>query len=206
MNDFYEKNHRTYFDTTVNIDPSGFLAPLAKRLQPGATILDIGCGSGRDLLWLTEQGFQPTGFEQSTSLAALVREHSGREVIIGDFMTFDFSTLNFDALVLIGSIVHLSRSSVAQVLTSITRALVPGGLLLVTMKEGQGISRIKDGREFMLWNEDDLVAVFSRADLHVLDKSRMISKVRTSDTWLGFVLKFCPNDNRIQCEDGSNVR
>ena len=190
MNNFYENNYRTYFDATVHIDPTGFLDPLARRLQPGATILDIGCGSGRDLLWLMEQGF-----EQSAGLAALAREHSGCEVIVGDFMAFDFSVLSVDGLVLIGSMVHLSKSKFPQLLNSITRTLVPGGLLLVTMKEGKGISRIKDGREFVLWNESDLQAVFFRCDLHVLDFSRMVSKVRKNDTWLGYVLKYYPNEN-----------
>ncbi|MCB2216994.1 MAG: methyltransferase domain-containing protein [Desulfobulbaceae bacterium] len=99
MDNYYEDNHQHYFDSTVCIDPSAFLEPLAKLLQPQATILDIGCGSGRDLLWLARRGFRPTGFEQSPSLAKLARKHSNCPVLEGDFNHFDFSKLHFNALI-----------------------------------------------------------------------------------------------------------
>jgi SAM-dependent methyltransferase len=50
MPDFYQKNYKVYHEKTFSIDPSSFLAPLAKRLPAEAFILDVGCGSGRDLL------------------------------------------------------------------------------------------------------------------------------------------------------------
>ncbi|WP_394713443.1 class I SAM-dependent methyltransferase [Desulfogranum marinum] len=62
----------------------------------------MGCGSGRDLLWLAERVFKVTRFEQSAGLASLARKHAGCPVIEGDFCDFDFSSLVFDALVLVG--------------------------------------------------------------------------------------------------------
>ena len=102
LNYFYEKNHQEYFNSTVTIDPSRFLSPLADLLKKGATILDVGCGSGRDLAWFAAQGFMPTGFEKAPSLAALARNFSRQPVIVGDFHSYDFSTLRFDALSLVG--------------------------------------------------------------------------------------------------------
>jgi len=57
MKDFYRENHREYFERTFNIDPSTFLSQLVAKLPPGSFILDVGCGSGRDLLWLKNCGF-----------------------------------------------------------------------------------------------------------------------------------------------------
>ncbi len=67
----------------------------------------MGCGSGRDLLWLKERGFKVMGFERSEGLAELARKNSGCEVIEGDFETFDFSPLSFDAVIASGSLVHV---------------------------------------------------------------------------------------------------
>ncbi len=75
MKDFYEKYHQQYFTDTVAIDPQSFLDPLIALLKPKATILDIGCGSGRDLLWLKNKGYTPTGFERSNSLTEMAQDH-----------------------------------------------------------------------------------------------------------------------------------
>jgi len=99
METFYEKNNQNYFNYTVGIDPTTFLEPLVKLLRAGATILDIGCGSGRDLLYLKNEGFQATGLDQSPSLAKLARLHSGCSVLEGDFESYDFNNINSEALV-----------------------------------------------------------------------------------------------------------
>lgn len=189
LNNFYEDNHQHYFDSTVGIEPSAFLEPIARLLKPQATILDIGCGSGRDLLWFARRGFQPTGFEQSPSLASLARKHANCPVIEGDFSRYNFSDLQFSALVFVGSLVHISQESLPTILTSTCRALAPGGLLLITLKEGNGTSRAADGRVFTLWSRHDIENVFAANNLHVLDFSRQISKLRPDDIWLGYVLR-----------------
>ena len=194
MNNFYEKNHQQYFNSTVGIDPSAFLNPLAKLLKPQAAILDIGCGSGRDLLWFAERGFKPTGFEQSPKLARLAREHSNCPVIEGDFCNYNFSSLQFYALVFVGSLVHLPKETLPIILQSTCQALVSNGLMLITMKEGHGSSFADDGRVFTLWTREELEKIFTENNLHILDFSRQISKLRSNDTWLGYVLRL--NDGK----------
>jgi len=189
MTDYYEKNHREYFHSTVGIDPASFLSPLTSFLQRGATILDIGCGSGRDLCWFQEHGFCPTGFERSPGLARLAAQHSGCPVIEGDFQTYDFSTLSFDALVFIGSLVHLSTDMLPQVMNSTSQALNKKGHILLTLKKGQGTSQTADGRTFTLWSRNELVQLFLSCGLEPVDFSQVVSKLRKEDVWLGFVLR-----------------
>ena len=66
MKDYYQENHKKYHEQTAGIDPASFLSPLVRCLTPGSRILDVGCGSGRDMRWLKDRGFQPTGFERSS--------------------------------------------------------------------------------------------------------------------------------------------
>ena len=91
MKAYYQENHKKYHEQTFDIDPASFLAPLVRCLTPRSSILDVGCSSGRDMRWLQDRGFQPTGFERSSGLAALAREHSGCSVLEGDFEVCDFS-------------------------------------------------------------------------------------------------------------------
>jgi SAM-dependent methyltransferase len=194
LNNFYEENHQQYFKSTVGIDPSAFLNPLAKLLKPKAAILDIGCGSGRDLRWFANRGFIPTGFEQSPKLARLARVHSNCPVIEGDFQNYNFSTLQFSALVFVGSLVHLARETFPIILQSTCQALVSEGLILITMKEGRGSSCAHDGRVFTLWAKEELEKIFAANNLHILDFSQQISKLRSNDIWLSYVLRL--NDGK----------
>jgi SAM-dependent methyltransferase len=191
LNNFYEENYQQYFDSTVGVDPSVFLEPLAGLLKPKETILDIGCGSGRDLLWFARRGFCPTGFEQSPSLAKLARKHSNCPVIEGDFSRYNFADLQFSALVFVGSLVHISPEALPIILASTCQALMPGGLLLITLKEGNGTSLAADGRVFTLWSRPAIEKVFAASNLHIIDFSRQISKIRPDDIWIGYVLRFC---------------
>ena len=190
MDNFYEKNHQQYFESTFSLDPASFLEPFVKFLSPSTTILDIGCGSGRDLLWFSQHGFQPIGFEQSPSLAQLAREFSQCVVIDGDFAIYDFSKLQFTALSFVGSLVHLPKEELPKVLASICRTLVSGGFILITMKEGIGTFKGDDGRVFTLWRKKDLEQIFADQHLQILDFSWQTSKIRSDDVWLGYVLKY----------------
>jgi SAM-dependent methyltransferase len=67
MEDYYHICFREYHENTFHVNPESFLMPLVKRLKPGARILDVGCGSGRDLLWLT----------RSTNFGCRVRVRQG---------------------------------------------------------------------------------------------------------------------------------
>jgi SAM-dependent methyltransferase len=157
-------------------------------LKPGDKLLDVGCGSGRDLLWLKERGFNVTGFERSKGLAALARKHSDCEIIEGDFEQFDFSILTFDAILLSGSLVHIPHARLEAVFGSIVSGLGKGGKVLVSLKEGSESSMDGDGRTFYFWQDENLRDIFSKHDFKVLDFRRSVSKVNEKDTWLSYVL------------------
>jgi SAM-dependent methyltransferase len=189
MPDFYQTNFKRYYSETFLIDPTDFLGPLLKYLPAGASVLDIGCGSGRDLLWLRNNGFQAKGFERATNLAELARQSSGCPVIEGDFSDYDFSLFNVDALILVGALVHVNHNNLASTFANICKALKLGGFILITLKEGKGVRQHEDGRLFYLWNEPCLRQIFNEIRLSVIDFSRQISKIRNDDVWLGYVLR-----------------
>jgi len=94
ISDYYEDNYyQAYHEKTFLIDPTSFLEPFVESLHEGSLILDAGCASGRDLLWLKNRGFNVIGFEKSEQLARLARENAGCKVIEGDFEAYDFSEL-----------------------------------------------------------------------------------------------------------------
>jgi SAM-dependent methyltransferase len=189
MSDYYQKKFKEYHKKTFNIDPSSFLLPLSEKLSPWASILDIGCGSGRDLLWFRHRGFKVFGFERSPGLADLARENVGCEIIEGDFETYDFSRLSVDAILLVGALVHLPHSKVPEVLNSINRALRDDGNILLSLKKGGGNTSDSHGRVFYFWKDGELRDLFKDLGLDVIDYFQQSSKIGTDEVWIGYVLE-----------------
>jgi SAM-dependent methyltransferase len=193
--DFYQNHAKDYFKQTFQVDPASFLMPLNTYLPLEAKVLDIGCGSGRDMLWLQHQGHHCMGLERSLALAALAGKHTGLPVFEADFESFDFRQLKMDALLLIGALVHVPHNEFPPIFQRTLEALKPQGLVLITMKQGQGSKTAPDGRVFYLWEKDRLVSVFKDCQMRVLEYSVQNSHLRRSDTWMGFVLQMellCP--------------
>lgn len=198
MNDYYKDKYLAYHRKTFLVDPSLFLAPFVSKLKKGCHVLDLGCGSGRDLLWLKKRGFKVTGFERSKGLADLAKKNADCEVIEGDFETYDFSQITVDAILMSGSFVHIPHSRLAKVLRNITRALHPVPpmeihrpmLAYISLKQGSGAISDEEGRKFYLWKEPALSKLLVGVGFEVIDLSISESAVDKKDTWLGYVLKF----------------
>lgn len=196
MKDYYRENHGEYFERTFNIDPSSFLSPLEAKLAPGAFVLDVGCGSGRDLLWLKNRGFKVMGFERSPGLAGLARKSAGCDVLEGDFTSYDFSPVCADAVILIGALVHIPHAGFAAVLRNIAAALKDNGFMLITAKEGTGAAKSADGRIFYLFRHEELETIFSSLGFQLIGFSRDLSKTGTGEIWLRYLLK---KDEPVTC-------
>ena len=192
MSDYYQKNYKAYHEKTFFIDPTSFLAPLAQRLSPEAFVLDVGCGSGRDLLWMKKQGFDVIGFERSPGLAELARDNAGCEVIEGDFETYDFSSIFVDGVVLVGALVHVPHERFSEVFKNITASISRRGNVLITLKEGQGDRIDADNRTFYLWEDPKAREMFDALGFKVCDFSSSVSKTGSGDVWLSYVLDKTP--------------
>ncbi|MEW6076570.1 MAG: class I SAM-dependent methyltransferase [Thermodesulfobacteriota bacterium] len=190
--DFYQNHFREYFKRTVAINPAPFLTPLIDNLAKDATVLDIGCGSGRDLLWLKERGFRVTGFERSPGLAKLAAAHAGCDVITGDFEQYDFSRFSFDAVMACGSLVHVPQGRLAGVLQNILRALTPSGISYVSLKQGRGLKSDAFGRTFYFWEKTLLDELWRELGLTVVHAAASRSALNSGDDWLAYVLRPLP--------------
>jgi SAM-dependent methyltransferase len=188
MQDFYQKNYKAYHEKTFSIDPTSFLKPLSQRLPAEAFILDVGCGSGRDLLWMKKRGFDVIGFERSPGLAELARDNAGCEVIEGDFETYDFSSILVDAVLLVGALVHVPHEKFSDVFQNITSAIPDNGSVLITLKEGSEDLKGPDGRIFYLWEDPKARELFDTLGFKLCDFSSSVSKTGSGDLWMMYVL------------------
>lgn len=105
---------------------------LARYLEPGMTVYDVGGGVGYYSNWLAEQGCQVSLFELAPSAVAYARQHQTRpySACAADARSLPAQDASCDALLLMGPLYHLlERESRVQALGEALRVLKPGGLL-----------------------------------------------------------------------------
>jgi SAM-dependent methyltransferase len=96
---------------------------------PGDRVLDLGCGSGRALLWNRDWGADAVGVD----IAPFFSEEARREVhlVLGDLRQLPFADGVFNRAYSLDVLEHLSPAALPVVLAEASRILEPGGTLFV---------------------------------------------------------------------------
>lgn len=100
-------------------------------------ILDVGCGPGHLTAWLAAHGAAVTGIDLSPRMIEVARSRSpGLSFLVGDFTQLPVADGSQGAVVAMYALVHTPRGQLGRPIAALTRALAPGGLLLVALHEG----------------------------------------------------------------------
>ena len=153
---YYAENARSFFDNTVSVDMASLHEAFLSKLPLNASILDAGCGSGRDAKAFMQRGYVVTAFDASAPLAQLAGEHSGLTVAVRSFA--DVTEISaYDGVWSCASLLHVPLVDLADALGKLWRSLRPGGCFYLSFKLGEG-ERVHDGRHFTDANDTTLRA------------------------------------------------
>ena len=101
--------------------------------EPPFTILDFGCGPGRDLARLPGAATR-RGTEAAVNLVAMARDDSGCEVWQQDFLALDLPPRHFDGIFANASLFHVPSQELPRVLRELHATLKPGGVLFAPIR------------------------------------------------------------------------
>ncbi|MEX5747450.1 class I SAM-dependent methyltransferase [Massilia sp. X63] len=134
----YEHNAEAFFAGTIDHDVSQNVAALLGAIEAPApwTILDLGCGPGRDLKTFTALGHKAIGLDGSSRFAEMARAYSGCEVWRQDFLHLDLPPAMFDGIFANASLFHVPSAALPAVLAQLHATLKPGGVLFSSNPRG----------------------------------------------------------------------
>jgi SAM-dependent methyltransferase len=144
---------------------SALYGPFLALLPPGASLLDVGCGSGRDSLAFLQQGFRVVPLEPCEALASRAELLLRRPVLrrrVQELEEIDA----FDGIWACASLLHVPARETPAALSRLARALRPGGVLYASYKLGKGEREAE--RFFHDQDEDSLRGLLEGASLTVL--------------------------------------
>ena len=189
--DYYTTHAKEYCESTLHLDLHEIYEKFLKELAPGAHILDAGCGSGRDTKAFLERGYRVTATEASPRLAQFATEYTNQPCEIVIFQDMEFERA-FDGIWACASLVHIPKSDIYNVLSRFTRALKSGGILYVSLKEGEGERVASDGRFFSDYTAHDFRAILGRfLELREIAfwKTEEVRSHTHRQPWLNFLLR-----------------
>jgi 2-polyprenyl-3-methyl-5-hydroxy-6-metoxy-1,4-benzoquinol methylase len=110
---------------------------LVKKYNGDGHLLDIGCGEGFFLLTASKFGYATKGVEPSRDAAAYARKEFGLDIEAKPFEALRFPENHFDVVTLWQVLEHMPYP--LMVLKEVHRILKPGGMLVITTPDIEGI-------------------------------------------------------------------
>ncbi|HLO63501.1 MAG TPA: class I SAM-dependent methyltransferase [Azonexus sp.] len=137
-NDMYAAETECLEDENFRIRRDIAVAYVLKTVQPGARVLDLGCGTGPVLCELRRNGIDAVGLDYSEDMLAHARARLAAQALDaggveqGDCRNTPWPAASFDIVVCLGVISYIENYD--PVLAEIDRLLKPGGTLLISFR------------------------------------------------------------------------
>lgn len=144
----YDDRADDFWTGTRDHDVSQNIAALINAIltAPPYTLLDLGCGPGRDLKTFTEMGHVAVGLEGAPRFVRMAREYSGCEVWEQDFVKLNLPPEYFDGVYANATLFHVPTPALPRVLLELKATLKPGGVLFSSNPRGKNEEGWHHGR------------------------------------------------------------
>ena len=187
--DYYNQYADEFTQATLSVDMENLYRPFLAELPEGAYILDVGCGSGRDILAFKNKGYQVDAIDYSEELVKKASRLTGIPIKLKSFYEVDDYEA-YDGIWACASLLHCERTRLKEVIGKLLSALKPNGVLYMSFKYGDS-DREKDGRQFT-----DLNGAQAEVLLNQFEKVKQLKQWITidqrpnrSEKWLNILLK-----------------
>lgn len=184
---YYNDMAERYWQGTQTHDVTQNISSLINALKGRGpfTILDFGCGPGRDLKSFRELGHKVIGMDGSRELVNMARKYSGCEVWHQNFLNLTLPRANFDGVFANASLFHVPRTALPYVLREIYKTLKKGGALFCSNPRGDNEESIAQGRygyfcDLQAWR----VCVLNAGFIELNHYYRPTGVPRASQPWL----------------------
>lgn len=134
----------------------GLFCDLTLAAGLGASVVDVGCGTGRLEPYLAAKGLSPHGIDLSPEMIRVARrDHPGFDFDVADLRALPFDDASLAGLVCWYSLMFLAPADRPTAFSELARVLKPGGYLATAFKAGDSQVR-RGGRSTGLGVEFDV--------------------------------------------------
>jgi len=184
VQDYAKRNHFSMADSLITLAQE-----LAKHVGPNGRLVDIGCGTGRDIAWFELHRITTIGVDLSMGMLAYARENVRGELVSMNMRNLGFREAFFDGVWCCASLLHLPKAEAVYALQEIHRILKLGGMLILSIQEGKDEGWEEGSipgskRFFARYQENEMKNILSANKFAVLKTG---SSKTVERNWLSFV-------------------
>ena len=187
---YYNLNAKKFIENTQNADMHLTQDKFLQLLPESASILDFGCGSGRDTKYFLEKGYQVVATDGSAELCRLASSFTGIKVKEMLFQELDEIGV-YDGIWACSSILHLPKQELLPVIRKMCIALKDNGVIYTSFKysnfEGE-----RNGRYFTDFTEDtfrEFIKVIPELTVEDQWITLDVRPGRGEEKWLNLILQ-----------------
>ncbi len=190
-------------DAFGNIDIYLFDQLLKGRFDKCKTVLDVGCGGGRNIVYFLKNGFEVYGIDQDAGAVDAVKTLASQlgslpaNFVVAKAEDMPFADASFD-LVICSAVLHFAKTTdnFEEMLHSLWRVLKPEGFLFTRLASDIGIETLvtslgngryllSDGTERFLVNHNALLHYTQELGGELFEplKTTNVSNLRSMTTW-----------------------
>ncbi len=187
---YYQQNAEQFSRETRSVDFSQNQDKFMNKLKKNDTILDFGCGSGRDTKCFLEHGFQVEAIDGSEELCRLAGEFTGikvKHLLFQELAEKD----KYDGIWACSSILHLPKQELIEVIQKMSLALKSKGIIYTSFKYGT-FEGERNGRYFTDMTEDSFEEILQTTKELQVEEQWITSDVRPgrgNEKWLNLILR-----------------
>ena len=188
--EYYNENVSKFVNDTQDVVFCATQDLFLSYLNEGNSILDLGCGSGRDTKYFLSKGYKVDAMDGSMEICKVASDYTGINVKCLLFNELD-EIDKYDGIWACASILHLDRDDLIDVFHRIARSLKDNGILYTSFKYSE-FEGMRNGRYFTDFTIESFNEFQTNIPEFIIEKKWITSDVRAGredEKWLNLIMR-----------------
>ena len=188
--EYYNENVSKFVNDTQDVVFCATQDLFLSYLNEGDSILDLGCGSGRDTKYFLSKGYKVDATDGSEEICKVASDYIGINVKCLLFNKLD-EIDKYDGIWACASILHLDRDDLIDVFHRIARALKDNGILYTSFKYSE-FEGMRNGRYFTDFTIESFNEFQTNIPDFIIEKIWITNDVRIGredEKWLNLIMR-----------------